>query len=250
MKPTRDALFRPAARRARPAVLLAIAVLLAAGCSSAGQGTAGASSAPSGGSTAPAATSVPATTAPPPATVAPASTTAVPTTVPSASASVAPVASASVPPPSPAVLVSPFYAFSLGLPVGWRPQGAIQAWDGTSRVNSDGPYVDRALGPGSKLFFVYGAPTDLDLAAWSAQGQKDVNAWHGCPATAESETDVTIGGLPGRLHAFHCQGLYVMKAFAVKDGFGWAFNQIGPPTQEAADTGAFEAMLADVVFER
>jgi hypothetical protein len=106
--------------------------------------------------------------------------------------------------------------------------------------------VDRAIGPGSKLFFVYAAPTDLDLAAYAAKGQADVNAWHSCPATAESETDVTIGGEPGRLHAFHCQGLYVMKAFTVRGGFGWVFNQIGPPKQEAADTAGFTEMLAGV----
>ncbi len=119
---------------------------------------------------------------------------------------------------------------------------AAQAWDGSARIDSNGPYVDRATGPGSKLFFVYSAPTDMDLGGYAAQGQKDVNAWHGCPATAESETDVTIGGVAGRLHGFHCQGLYVMKAFAVRDGSGWAFNQIGPPGDEAADTAAFGAI--------
>jgi hypothetical protein len=154
--------------------------------------------------------------------------------------------SASVPPASPAVLVSPFYAYSLALPAGWRPGPARQAWDGTARIDSDGLFVDRAYGPGSKLFFVYAAPTDLDLAAYAAQGQKDVNAWHGCPARAGSETNVTIGGSPGRLHAFHCSGLSVMKAFVVRDGFGWAFNQLAPPGNEASDTAAFEAMLTDV----
>ena len=222
----------PAARRARPAILLALAVLLAAGCSAAGQGAAGTPSAPTGGPTSPADGSVdPARTTAP--TVVPPTVTATPEASLSASS-------------GPATLASPFYRYSLTLPPGWTPQVAAMAWDGSARIDSDGPYVDRATGPGSKLFFVYGAPTDSTLAAYATQGQEDVNAWHGCPATAESETDVTIGGAAGRLHGFHCQGLYVMKAFAVRDGSGWAFNQIGPPGDEAADTAAFSAMLADV----
>lgn len=155
-------------------------------------------------------------------------------------------AASSSPSATVAVLDSPFYGYTLPLPAGWSPQGPAQAWNGVSRIDSNGPYVDRATGPGSKLFFVYGAPSRLDLAAYAADGQLDVWAWHGCPATAESETDVTIGGAPGRLHAFHCQGLYVMKAFVVRDGFGWAFNQLAPPGKEATDTATFVDMLADV----
>lgn len=234
---------RPAARRARPAILLAFAVLLVAGCSTGSSGAAGASSAPAEGPTAPGSAPTPVT--PAPATVAPAASEA-PSAAPADASSAAPSS-----PAGPATITSPFYAYSLTFPAsGWSPQPAPTRWDGEARIDSNGPLVDRATGPGSKLFFVYGAPTDLDLAAWSAKGQVDVNRWHGCPATAESETDITIGGTPGRLHAFHCNRLHVMKAFAVRDGFGWAFNQLSPPGQEPADAAALSAMLAEVEFTK
>ena len=233
----------PAARRARPAILLAFVVLLAAGCGTGGSGAAGASSAPTEGPTAP--TSAPTPVMPAPTTVTPAASEA-----PSGAAGDASSAAPSSP-AGPATITSPFYAYSLTFPaLGWSPQPAPTRWDGKARIDSNGPLVDRATGPGSKLFFVYGAPTDLDLAAWSAKGQADVNRWHGCPATAESEADITIGGTPARLHAFHCNSLYVIKAFAVRDGFGWAFNQLSPPGQEPADTAALSAMLAEVEFTK
>jgi hypothetical protein len=230
---------RPAARSARPAVFIALAVLLFAGCASGGSGAPTAPSATGAAFVAPTGSSAAAITSAAP-TVVPA--TPAPTVAPTPAASSSPLASVA----GAASIGSPFYGYALALPAGWSPRPAAQAWDGSARIDSNGPYVDRATGPGSKLFFVYAAPTDLDLAAYAAQGQKDVNAWHSCPATAESATDVTIGGESGRLHAFHCQGLYVMKAFTVRDGFGWVLNQIGPPKQEAADTAAFTAMLAGV----
>jgi hypothetical protein len=241
----------PAARRARPAILLAFAVLLVSGCSAGGSGAAGASTA-AGGSATPAGTPTP---TPAPVATAPENQVPVATVAdPNPSAAAASPAVASTAPSAqatPATFTSPFYAYSLTFPAaGWSPQPAQTQWDGKARVDSNGPFVDRATGPGSKLFFVYGAPTDLDLAAWSAKGQGDVNAWHGCPRTAESETDVTIGGSPGRLHAFHCQGLYVLKAFTVRDGFGWAFNQIGPPKSEAADTTRLTGLLAGVEWTK
>jgi hypothetical protein len=240
----------PAARRARPAILLALAVLLVAGCGTGGSGAAGASPAPTQGPTAPSDTLLP---TPAPATGAPESQAPVATVAaPSASAAAGGASSAAPSSPAaPATITSPFYAYSLTFPAsGWSPQPARTRWDGMAQIDSNGPFVDRATGPGSNLFFVYGAPTDLDLAAWSAKGQMDVNRWHGCPATAESEADITIGGTPGRLHAFHCNSLYVMKAFAVRDGFGWAFNQLSPPGLEPDDTAALTAMLAKVEFTK
>lgn len=231
----------PAARRAWPALLLAVLVLLAAGCSAGGQAAAEGSSSP-----------VPATSgAATPAIPSPSST-------PAASSIGGSASSAPVPTPSTAPTLvaptgsfaSPYYGYGLVLSTGWTWRPALEAWDGSARVDSDGPYVDRALGPGSKLFFVYGAPTYLDPAGWSAKGQADVSAWHGCPATPETSVDVTIGAAPGRLHGFHCQGLWVMKAFVVRNGFGSVFNQIGPPGAEEADMEAFTALLSEVAWAR
>ena len=226
---------RPVGPRALALLVLAASALALAGCST---GTQAATEAPPAATTPPVTATPARPTAPAPA-VAPSTPgpTIAPTIAPpSPSASSAPVA-----------FSSPFYRYRLTFPAGWNAGPARTAWDGTARIDSNGPLVDRASGPGAKLFFVYGAaPTDLDLAEWSARGQSDVNAWHGCPAVAESETDVTIGGSPGRLHAFHCNNLYVMKAFVVRDGFGWAFNQLAPPGNEAADTAALAEMLAGV----
>jgi hypothetical protein len=234
----------PPASPSAPAVLLALAILLGVaallvvGCTAGGSGAPGAPWATGAASASPAGSSVAVTSAVP--TVDPA--TPAPSLAPTPTGPVSPLPSIG----GAATIGSSFYGYSLVLPAGWSPRPAAQAWDGSARIDSNGPYVDRATGPGSKLFFAYAAPTDLDLTAYATQGQKDVNAWHACPATAESETDVTIGGEPGRLHAFHCQGLYVMKAFTVRDGFGWVFNQIGPPKIEAADTAAFAELLAGV----
>jgi hypothetical protein len=228
----------PAVRSARPAVLLALAVLLLAGCTSGGSGAPTDPSATGTASLAPTESSAAVSSVAP--TIVPA--TPAPTVASTAAGSSSPHPSVG----GAATIGSSFYGYSLVLPAGWSPQPAAQAWDGSARIDSNGPYVDRATGPGSALFFVYAAPTELDLVAYAAQGQADVNAWHSCPATAESETDVTIGGEPGRLHSFHCQGLHVMKAFVVKDGFGWSFNELLPPGQEAADAAAFADLLAGV----
>ncbi len=223
---------RPVGPRALALLVLAASALALAGCST---GTQAATEAP------PAATTPP-VTATPARPTAPAPAVAPSTPGPTIAPTIAPSASS-----APVAFSSPFYRYRLTFPAGWNAGPARTAWDGTARIDSNGPLVDRASGPGAKLFFVYGAaPTDLDLAEWSARGQSDVNAWHGCPAVAESETDVTIGGSPGRLHAFHCNNLYVMKAFVVRDGFGWAFNQLAPPGNEAADTAALAEMLAGV----
>lgn len=51
------------------------------------------------------------------------------------------------------------------------PTPAAQPWDGDARIDSDGPYTDRFARPGSRLVFVYGAPTTLGLAAYAEDGQ-------------------------------------------------------------------------------
>jgi hypothetical protein len=148
-------------------------------------------------------------------------------------------------------MTSPFYGYRLALPsADWFPAGAKQLWDGVAQIDSNGSYVDQAYGPGSALLFVYGAPVTSSLDAWAKKGQQQTADWHGCPATPETTRDIVVGGEPARLNGFHCQGLWAQKAFVVRHGFGWAFNELSAPGQEAADSAALADLLMRVEWTR
>lgn len=163
------------------------------------------------------------------ATATPAPTPA-PTAAPAPTASPAPTtATTASPTATPAAFTSAAYGYRAVFPGAWRPKQASKPWDGTSRIDSDGPYTDQVPIPGSILFFVYGAPTDLDLDAYAAKTQADMVAWHACPEVPAGTADLALDGTPGRLHEMACLGLFVQKLMVVRDGKGLVVNMLAPP---------------------
>ena len=183
-------------------------------------------------------------------------TVAAPTIEPATPAPTAAVAATSAPTPAPTPkptpapyeLTSDAYGYRITLPGASVPKQALQAWDGEVTIQSDGPYTDKVNLPGSILFFVYGAPTDLDLEAYAARSQAQVAAWHDCPASPDSVTDLPLDGTPGRLHRMTCLGLYVQKLMVVRDGEGLVVNMLAPPTTVDDASALFEELVAAMTW--
>lgn len=148
---------------------------------------------------------------------------------------------------TPVVFDSAAYGYRAMFPadaISGTPTPAAQPWDGEALIDSGGPYTDQFARPGSRLAFVYGAPTTLDLAAYAEDGQRRKNEWHDCPATPERSVPTTFGGTPALLYSFTCGGLRVFSLYVVHDGMGVVFNQLTPPGNEAADEADFAGSLA------
>ena len=194
-----------------------------------------------------AATRAPATPATPAAVASPTPAAPTPTATPSPTPSASPVA-----------FRSTAYGYATSYPGGWLVDQAKQAWDGEARIDSNGPYVDSMILPGSILFFVYGAPTDLDLAAYADRVQAQVADWHACPAVPGTgpgsepasylATDLALDGTPGRLHRMICLGSFVQKLMVVRDGKGIVLNMLAPPGSQAEAVQLFRDLVAGITW--
>jgi hypothetical protein len=166
-----------------------------------------------------------------------------------APATPAPTASASPPPAAtPVAFVSAAYDYAATFPAETRPRHASARWDSEARIDATGQYTDHVNLPGSILFFVYGAPTDLDLEAYAARTQAQIAAWHDCPASPDSVTDIALDGTPGRLHRMTCLGTYVQKLMVVRDGQGLVVNMLAPPNLLDEASSLFEELVAAMTW--
>jgi hypothetical protein len=195
-----------------------------------------------------------ATATPAPVTPAPATPAAA---TPAAAASATPAATRT-PEPSPARIdfTSAAYGYSTTYPGSWLTSQATQPWDGTSPIGSTGPYTDQVVVPGSILFFVYGAPTDLALDAYAAATQAQVAEWHECPAdpgagpgsepATYAAANLALDGTPGRLHQMICLGVFVQKLMVVRDGKGLVVNMLAPPGSQSKAEQLFRDLVAEI----
>lgn len=206
-------------RRVPTAISATLVVLLAA-CSGAG-------------STAPA--SLPSTSASAAASIDPAPASASPAATPAATP--APTGATVAPVPAPTVFTSTIYGYRGVFPAGQLtnpPVSAETPWDGTSTINSDGPFVDRFPLSEGRYLFVYGNPTPLRLAAYAAEAQRLKAAWHGCPKTPETSAPASFSGVSALLTSFPCQGLRVFSLYAVRKGRALVINQFASEGDTAA----------------
>jgi hypothetical protein len=174
------------------------------------------------------------TAAAPVTTSAPSAVPARATASPTAASTPAPTGQLVVvtPPPAPDVFVSPLYGYKIDLPgtaevTQVRP--AMESWDGTSRIDGDGPMVDQFGRTGSRLAFILAAPTGLDLDAWAAAVHANAVRDHGCPDEVARERDFEVDGVPAKAAASVCQGVHVYEATLVQDGVGVIAKQLTPP---------------------
>jgi hypothetical protein len=172
-------------------------------------------------------------------------TAAVATPAPTAAPTAEPTAK---PTPEPYEFASTAYDYRATLPGVSEARQALRAWDGQARIDSTGPYTDTVSLPGSILFFVYGAPTDLALDDYAARTQEQMVSWHECPVTPDSATDLTLDGTAGRLHRMTCLGAYVQKLMVVRDGQGLVVNMIAPPGTEDKASKLFEDLVAGMTW--
>jgi hypothetical protein len=149
------------------------------------------------------------------------------------------------PTPPPYPFASSAYGYRMTLPGVSVAKQALQPWDGEARIDWVGPYTDQVLLAGDLRFFVYGSPTDLDLAAYAAIIQEQSATWHDCPAQPSDITDVAVGPTIGQLVRMRCTGdAYVQKLVLVADGEGLVVNLLAEP---AVDTGEANALFEDLV---
>ncbi len=178
---------------------------------------------------------VPATPAPTPVAVATPAATAEPTTKPT---------------PEPYEFTSNKYDYVATLPGASVAKQALQPWDGESRIDWVGPYTDQVLLPDGVRFFVYGSPTDLDLAAYATIIQEQSARWHDCPVQPSDVTDLAMGETNGQLARMRCTGdAYVQKLVLVGDGEGLVVNLLADPAVDTGEADAlFEALVAALTW--
>lgn len=171
-----------------------------------------------------------------------------------AGVSPSPVASASPDiSPTPGVLDSNLYPYSWILPpeaLELWPTHATVPWDGDAVMGSTSEYTDRFYLPGSKLTFVFSAPTDDELEPYAAYIHARAVGDHACPAELEAELTLELDGSPATLAAFPCQDVYLLELSTVRDGVGLVIKQLAPrPYDLKAHIDAFETLLTGFAWD-
>ena len=144
------------------------------------------------------------------------------------------------------------YRYTEALPRGWFPNGARQRWDRKGAPADTDPTVDLFLGPGGVEAWVYAAPTNKNLAAYTAKTIQASHAGHPCPAVPQTNQAITIGGAPARLLSMQCpagSGFLVEIAVTVHHGTAFVFasqHPPGTPVHKPADRAAFRKFLTGI----
>jgi hypothetical protein len=154
------------------------------------------------------------------------------------------------------IFTSRVYRYTEALPRGWFPNGARQRWDRKGAPADTDPTVDLFLGPGGVEAWVYAAPTNKNLAAYTAKTIQASHAGHPCPAVPQTNQATTIGGAPARLMGMDCpagSGFLVETAVTIHDGTAFVFasqDPAGTPATHPVDRAAFRNFLAGIRFGR
>jgi hypothetical protein len=168
-------------------------------------------------------------------------TTPTPLTVPSASASA-----------SGSAFSSSVYAYSIALPAGWRPVPATEAWDGTTDISNEDPWVDQFISQRGSVAWAYAAPTSKTLNKLTTD-QIASGADRQCSTTPETDEAITVGQEPARYVVTHCpadSATVVAWADLIHAGDGYFFYFIYPdslaPDPNALDS--FQTLLDGIEF--
>ena len=155
------------------------------------------------------------------------------------------------------VFTSREYGYTEALPAVWRlARQATRQWDGTGAPGYETPVVDLFQGPGSLQAWVLAAPTNKNLAAYTATVIRESHANHPCPVRPQTNQAITIGGAPARLLGMQCapgSGFLVEIAVTVHHGTAFVFasqHQPGTPVHYPADRAAFRRFLAGIRLEQ
>jgi hypothetical protein len=119
------------------------------------------------------------------------------------------------------------YAYSIALPAGWRPIPATQAWDGTTGITNEDPWVDQFISERGTIAWAFAAPTSKSLDDVTAD-QIASGAERECSTTPETDEETTV--------VTHCPAdseTVVAWADLVHDGEGYFFYFIYPDSLAA-----------------
>jgi hypothetical protein len=147
---------------------------------------------------------------------------------------------------------SSVYQYSIDLPDGWRPVAATEAWDGTSGITNEDPWVDQFISQRGTLAWAFAAPTSKTLDELTAD-QIASGAVRRCSKTPETDEGISVGQEPARFVVMHCpadSATLVAWADLVHDGDGYFFYFIYPESL-AADPkplDPFRTLLHGVQF--
>ena len=166
------------------------------------------------------------------------------------------------PPAGPAaarIVTSRHYGYTETLPAGWRlARQATQRWNGQGGPGYDSPVMDLFQGPGSLQAWVLAAPTNKNLAAYTATVIRESHANHPCPVRPQINQAITIGGAPARLLGMQCapgSGFLVEIAVTVHHGTAFVFGsqnpfKFGSQNPRKADRAAFHNFLDGIRLPR
>ena len=136
-----------------------------------------------------------------------------------------------LPSPTAAVFTSPYYAYSVLPPTGWRAEAATEAWNGTDYFGDSTPTSDKFFFTSGDEIWAVAAPTTSSLDTMIAVDVAAGTAGNGC-SVPESDEPITVGGEDGRLIVRHCPpgdvGAMIATAFVIHDGLGYSFYMIHP----------------------
>ncbi len=147
---------------------------------------------------------------------------------------------------------SSVYAYSIALPAGWRPIPATEAWDGTTGITNEDPWVDQFISERGTIAWAFAAPTSKSLDDVTAD-QIASGAERECSTTPETDEETTVGDAPARFVVTHCPAdseTVVAWADLVHDGDGYFFYFIYPDSL-AADPNPldpFRELLSGIEF--
>jgi len=146
------------------------------------------------------------------------------------------------------------YGYTEALPPGWRsPTQATRQWNGKGAPADTDPTVDHFAGPRGLEAWVYAAPTNKNLAAYTSATIRASRAGHPCPAVPQTSQAITIGGTPARLLGMQCpagSGFLVEIAVTVRHGTALVFASQNPTGTKAGDRAAFRKFLAGIRLRR
>lgn len=154
------------------------------------------------------------------------------------------------------IFTSRHYGYTQVTPAGWYSGGqATQQWDGKGAPGELDSVVDLFQGPAGIEAWAIAAPTKESLAAYARATTRAAAAVHPCPAVAQADQAIEIGGAPARLLSMQCpsgSGFLVELAVTIHDGTGFVFTSQNPTgsADKSADRAAFRKFLAGIRFQR
>ena len=175
-------------------------------------------------------------------------TTAPPATTMSGSTTTAPTTTTA----SESVFTSPLYSYSIVLPAAWRPDPAVERWDGSvGGFDSDTANSDAFEGTIlNNTLWAVAAPTTKGLNDFVSDQNAIDAIEHDCENPPDIDEPITLDDEPARLTAKNCpigNKTLIASAAVIKDGVGYFFyfRNVDP---DSSSLDVFRELLTGVTL--